>query len=220
MTLKELIGAYRALSGDRVLPPLVSDPLATIFANEGETEACRRCDLLVESLAPMCSVPVSAGDPMVKLDNRITRIKRARMSAGADQLLPVRVCDLDAHSAQWESESGTPSHYATDYQAGHLRLYPSPAATDTLLLTVCRLPEKPMEDDEFDEPEIRPETHMSLVQWMLYRAYSIQDSDLFDAKRAASALAEFEREFGIKRSARNEEWMRVHDHDIYAQPIA
>jgi len=46
------------------------------------------------------------------------------------------------------------------------------------------------------------------VQWMLYRAYMRQDADTFNPTKAAAALAEFVREFGEKKSMRNEEWIR------------
>ena len=80
---------------------------------------------------------------------------------------------------------------------------------------------KPLVDlvNDDDEPEIRIEAQPAIVQWMLYRAYSKQDADTFDPQKAARALAEFEREFGRKTSARNEQWMRS-DHVVGADPIA
>ena len=57
-------------------------------------------------------------------------------------------------------------------------------------------------------PEIRPELHRGLVEWMLFRAYSRQDTDLYNDAKAAIALGRFEAEFGRKTSGRNEEWVR------------
>jgi len=57
------------------------------------------------------------------------------------------------------------------------------------------------------------------VQWMLYRAYMRQDADTFNPNKAASALAEFVREFGEKKSMRNEEWIRENN-SLDVSPLA
>ena len=74
-------------------------------------------------------------------------------------------------------------------------------------MTMQRLPKMPMADGG-DEPEIRQEAHPALVHWMLYRAYSRMDTDLYNDAKAAIALQQFEAEFGSKASVRNEEWVR------------
>ena len=70
-----------------------------------------------------------------------------------------------------------------------------------------------------DEPEIREEAHEALVEWMLYRAYSRQDIELYDEQKARSALASFEAEFGRKTSLRNEQWVRD-GADLDVPPLA
>lgn len=215
MTLDDIIEEYREDSHDSGSPPFISDEWLTKRANQGEKEACRRAGLITESVHAMCSVSVAAGDPVVPLDPRIINIKKARLALDSQPLCPVR---SDQLSFDWESETGTPSHYVTDYQSGAIRLYPSPTVNDDLLLTVTRLPLKDMASGE-DKPEIREEYHDALVQWVLYRAYGKQDADIFDPAKAAKALALFEREFGRKSSARNEEWTRQR-HEIDAAPIA
>ncbi len=215
MTLVDLIAEYREESHDSGTPPFVSDAWLTRRANQAEQEACRRAGLLIESAHAMCNVSVSAGDPLVQIDSKIIDIKKARMSLGSEKLDPVTVSELPMN---WESDTGTPSYYVTDYQSGAIRLYPSPIVDDDLLLTATRLPLRDMEDGE-DKPEIRAEYHYALVQWMLHRAYAKQDVDIFDPNKSSRALAEFEREFGRKASARNEEWMR-HRPAITAEPIA
>ena len=70
-----------------------------------------------------------------------------------------------------------------------------------------------------DTPEIRPEYHPALVQWMLYRAYSKQDTETCDPAKAEKALAKFTQEFGEARSARNETWRRNRV-ETHIDPIA
>lgn len=215
MTLDDLIEEYREESNDNGSPPFISDDWLTKRANQAQQEACRRSGLLIESVHAMCCASVSAGYPVVKLDPRIIDVKKARLSLDSQPLCPASVNQL---ALDWENDSGIPSHYVTDYQSGSIRLYPTPIANDDLILTVSRLPLKDMESGN-DKPEIREEYHPALVQWLLYRSYAKQDADIFDPAKSAKALAEFEREFGRRKSARNEQWMRER-HEISAEPIA
>ncbi len=218
MTLADLIDDFREESHDIGSPPFWSATRLARLASEGQREACRRGDLLIDSTSSMCSVSVTAGDPVVAIDPRVLEVKRIRLASLGFQLCPVTVAQMDGYTSPWEQDTGEPTNYVPDYQTGAIRLYPIPVSDDDLLLTVSRLPLEDLVDDS-DEPEIRLEAQHALVQWMLYRAYSKQDADTFDPKKAARALAEFEREFGRKTSARNEQWMRS-DHVVGADPIA
>ena len=213
MTLAELIAAYRAESFDDADPPFVSDELATLYANEAQVEAARRSVPLRDS---SLSVSVSAGEPVVKLDKKVLRVIRARLQSQARALEFLTIYELDRGTSAWETMTGIPRVLVTDYQHGAVRMWPKPLRDETLLLTVDRLPKK-MESDE-DEPEIREEHHRSLVNWILYRAYSRVDADMFDPNKAAIALKQFESEFGARVSARNEEWVRQR-HTTDAAPL-
>lgn len=200
----ELIAAYRDEAKDHVRPYFVSDERVLQFANEAEREACRRSHLLIDSSAAFCEISVSANEPLVEIDPLIINIRRAKLSISTYSLSPVRAEEMDRVNPGWESHTGTPTTYITDYQTNAIRLHPKQQVAATLNITVSRLPAEDF--DEESEPEIRTEYHPALVKWMLYRAYSKQDADLFDPNKAANALAEFEREFGRRSSARNERW--------------
>lgn len=216
MTLRDLIDMYRVLSRDTATPLQVDDTRATLFANEGVIETCRRGDMIIDSTV---SIAVKANDPLVKLPTTCVEVRRVRLDGSTSPLLPVSVADLDAWSAQWENEVGIVSNYVTDYQTNAILLYPQPETNGTLRLTVRRMPKAQMEADD-DEPEIRAEYHMGIVQWMLYRAFGTVDADLFDANRSQVALAEFEREFGTRNSARNEAWRRSAHDALSTTPVA
>lgn len=207
MTLADLIDAFREESGDNGSPPFWTNERLARLATEGQVEACRRGYLLIDSTSSICAIGVSAGDPLVALDKRVSEVLRARLSGCSFWLVPITCQEMDAYSAVWEADAGTPTHYVTDYQSGAIRMYPVPTSSADLLLTVSRFPLNDLVYDE-DEPELRLECQPALVQWMLYRAYAKQDADTFDKDKSQRALAEFDREFGRKVSARNEEWRR------------
>ena len=207
MNLRDLIDEFRDESKDIADPPFWTDAFLARAASQAEQETCRRGALILDSYSTFCSISFGAGDDLLKLDGRILEIRRARLSGSGRRVYPITVAQLDRNNEQWEAETGEPLAYVTDYQTGHIRLYPTPTAADEIKLTVRRLPLADLVADD-DEPEIRPESHLGLVHWMLYRAYMRQDADAFNPTKAAAALAEFVREFGEKKSMRNEEWIR------------
>jgi len=218
MNLRDLIDEFRWEAADEATAPFWTDAFLARAASQAEQEACRRGALILDSSSPFCSISFGAGDNLLKLDGKILEIRRAKISIPGRKIDPVTSSHLDRNSDQWESETGEPLAYVTDYQTGHIRLYPTPTAADEIQLTVRRLPLADLVDDN-DEPEIRPESHLGLVQWMLYRAYMRQDADTFNPNKAAAALAEFVREFGEKKSMRNEEWVRENN-SLDVSPLA
>lgn len=122
---------------------------------------------------------------------------------------------MDERYPGWDSTTttSTPFVVVTDYQSDAGYLYPPPDRDGTAMMTVTREPSGPLVDDE-DTPELPPRSHYGLVSWMKYRVYSTDDSDLYDPKQAAAALADFEREFGPSSSIVNERWEFEHYDDV------
>ena len=213
MKLEELITLYRAQSMDKqhstgsASDVLCDDELLTIYANEGQDEACRRGQLLRDSLSPMCTVQFAAGAEALALDARVINVLRAHIDGQPVGTLDVDQMDEDVPGWQYRDATGLPTHLVSGLTTGMLHIWPRPKQAGTLRLTVQRLPIKSMKS-EADKPEIRPELHAGLVDWMLYRAYSREDTDLHNDSKAAIALGRFEAEFGRKVSGRNEEWVR------------
>lgn len=209
MTLNDLIAAFRVDADDNAAPYLWSDDDLTRYANDAVMEAARRARLLADSrTAEVCQAAIVAGDPYVALDPRVIFVRRAIVSGQSMPLNKTQERILDECIPSWESAaSSIPSHYI--HQRGEIRLYPPSSVDGTLQMTVIREPLIAMADLG-DEPEIPARHHESLIQWMLYRAFSKQDSDAGANDRAALALAAFEADFGRRSSAIEEEWQRQH----------
>lgn len=218
MTLEELITMYRALAQDKADPFLCGDELLTIYANEAQNEACRRGELLRDSRHEMCSIAYVANQETVDIDPRIVKIKRAY--ADGHPVVDVSVDELDEVSPMWQTDSirERPTHLVSGLTTGVRHLWPRPKEAGTITLTVQRLPLCKLAND-FDEPEIREEAHMGLVEWMLYRAYSSEDTEMYNPTKAAVHEAKFIAEFGRKASTRNETWMR-NGRGVSPDPIA
>lgn len=214
MTLEEMITLFRAQSKDERNAVsggngdvLCSDELLALYANEAQDEACRRGDLLRDSSSPLTTIAFAVGAESVPLDSKVLRILRARVDGQCADGISME--EMDALHPDWQDATvrSRPTLLITGMSTGSLFLWPRPEQDGTIRLTVQRLPLKPLRND-IDKPEIRPELHRGLVEWMLFRAYSREDTDLYNDSKAALALRRFEAEFGGKASGRNEAWAR------------
>ncbi len=85
--------------------------------------------------------------------------------------------------AQWEQRIGVPTEFATDLETGKLALNLRDEATDTLQLTVRRLPLTDLSADS-DTPELPLVYHDRLLNGILWQMYSKRDAETFDKVKA------------------------------------
>lgn len=223
MQMIDLIKLFRQETDDTVAPYLWSDLEAIDYANDAQIEACRRARLFVDSTTPaLCRIAVPLLDAelvplpdpgLVTLDPRTLFVRRVRI-AGRRPLARMSMQDMESQYPYWQDAAPrTPTHFITDYETGKLLLWPTPDTAIDLQLTVVRLPLVDLNDGQ-DTPEIAPRLHRSLRFWMMFRAYSKQDSQANDPKKAAEALTLFEQEFGKKSSALDETWIEREQTDM------
>jgi hypothetical protein len=217
--VSDIITICRSDVDDQKTPYLWPDSDWIDYADDGQNEACRCGRLLVDSSTPdITTIPIVAGTALYALDPRVIFVRRAKLASRAQPLLRSSMRDFldpEAGILNWEDHTGTVMRYITDYETGKIRLYRTPTANDTLHLTVVRLPLTPITSVD-DELEIHLRFQRSLRYWMFYRAYSKQDADTMDPKKAADNLALFEREFGKHSPAIEEEWINAtQGQDIY-----
>lgn len=196
MDAGELVAAYRQRSDDETEPFLISRERALYFASEAEKEACVRSDLIWDETSDFLSIDVVDGQATYQADNRITRIDRAvfvPLLGQARGRLELTGLDILAERDPGFRRTSWPSALAR--RGNTLRLWPTPNIDGQLMLSVYRLPLYPM-GDESDEPEIPPEHHDQLIDWMLYLTYSTKDADVEDAPRAMRAEQRFAMHFG------------------------
>lgn len=215
MTLTELVAAFRSDIKDTVTPYLVSDADAYRYANEAVIEAARRSRMLVDSTtAAVAVVTVTASEPVVAIDPRVISIRRMRLDGEAVPLRKATVREMDEAIPGWESApDGYPYIAIVDYESDSLYLYPPPVAGRTLSMTVTREPLTALSAGA-NVPELPSRYHYALIHWMRHKAYSAEDTDLFDKDRADRAEAQFAAEFGMRSSATDERFEFEHYHDI------
>jgi len=207
MGLRELLELVRNELDDAAGKKLWSDEELIEYAVDAENEASIRARLIIDSsTTAVCNIAVTANNPVLPLDNRVVFIRRAKLSLDDTKLGRAQMRDLDQAVVGWETETGTPSHFVTDYETGKIRLYPIPVVNDTLKMTVIRMPLVDMKAID-DTPEINARYHRNLRYWIMHRAYMKQDTETKDEKKAKENYDLFESIFGKRSSAVDEEWI-------------
>ncbi|WP_398493393.1 hypothetical protein [Variovorax sp.] len=213
MNLGDLIAAFRVDAADRADPPLFADEDVIVWLNEAEQEAAVRGRLLHESADPdFCTIAVQAGVAVYNLHSGLYELDWIvfEPADGSDhqQVTLKSAGELDRSMRDWRTRPGRVEHAVQDDKT--LRLARKPAVAGVLRLEGYRLPLIAMEDDS-DEPEINRVHHRHLVNWALFRAFSVPDADTFDPVRAGRAEVAFASYFGLptdsdlRRSTRHDE---------------
>lgn len=203
MNLREIIALYRQETMDKASPPFASDEIVTLYANQAETEACRRGKLLRRS----SSIEYAAGQRTISLDSKVAAVLRARGLRTSIDV--VEVDFMDMHSPNWQRDNAVSDVQVlvSGIDTDMLHMWPIPKEAGAIDFVFQSLPVTPMVAPS-DCPKIREEAHPALVDWILYKVYTMQDGELFNAQKGAEALKNFEQEFGKKASIRNETWVR------------
>lgn len=207
MKAGEIEDLFRSEVDDLVVPYLWSPEEALEYLNDAELEAARRARLFIDSTTTavvQVTVPTSG---IATLDPRVLFVRKARI-AGRMPLRRMNAQDMEERDPMWEDASASlyPEVFVPDWESGKLRFHPKPSAERTVLMTVVRDPLTPMLN-RAATPEVPARYHRSLRYWMAHRAYLKPDEETYDPKRAAAMLELFEREFGPKSSAIDEQWI-------------
>lgn len=204
MTLEQLIARFRIAADDLVTPYLWEPEWLAMWFSEAQDEAALRKRLLLDDYTPaVTQIAVTADVGSYTLHPKVYEIVRMDFTpTGSDRSTRLYLTtreNLDRDDCDWRSRPAGDVRWAMQTDT-RLRLGPVPSSDGVLHLEAYRLPLKQLVNDN-DKPEIHEAHHIHLVQWVLYRAFSKPDADANDPGRAAVALAEFERYFGLRPDA-------------------
>lgn len=213
MTGQELVRKFRELSQDEVTPYLWEDDFVLDCLNEGEREAADRARILYDD---SLDVTVTAGQARYAVDPRIIDIERAALTAEGSRRMPLRLKLFDRLELDWKTpprtchEAGLPwdGPFGLVWDGnGMVEIVATPRRNGVLSLGAYRLPLAWFDWD--GTPEIPEAHHMGLVDWALFRAFSIPDADEANERLAAFYLDRFERNFGRQVDARKRRTRRA-----------
>lgn len=204
MNLEALIAQFRVDADDKEVAYFWSDESVTGWLNEAEEEAAIRANLLYDTTtADVCQIATTANTATYPLHPAITEIGYAQFVPTSDAtrvaiLTQKDRLELDRVNPRWRQDTGEPRYFVQDDTT--LTLHPRPSEDGALTLEAFRLPLEPMVV-ESDEPEISQAHHRHLVDWALFRAFSLPHAETMDPKRAGDAEERFTAHFGHRVDA-------------------
>ena len=214
MTLDELVKDFRTTAQDKVEPYLFEQPDVARWLIEAEQEACIRGRLLHESdRDAVCVIDIVAGESVYPLHPALYEIDHlGLLESGATERRLVKLVSrewLSDNQPGWRDLSGLP-RFAIQGDTD-IRLVPAPSASATIKLECFRLPLRGLTADKASKPEIHLAHHRHLVNWALYRAFSLPDSETLSLGRAGDALTAFTDYFGERPDS---DLRRITRHDV------
>jgi len=180
------------------------------YLDESQKQFARKTDYFSDaSTAEIAQVAITADDPWVALDPRVTKIRIAQLLSTGHKVTPVTFAQMEDQpntidtygspfnfttTYRWQQAVGTPRFLVTDMEQNKGRLASIPVIDDTLELQVYRLPLKDITEDSASFEIIETEYQRGLILYMKYLAYSKNDVDTFEqdlADRAKGEAREF-----------------------------
>lgn len=206
MNAQELWDYFRSDVGDVVpdgAPHLWSDAEVLRYIGDAYFMFVRLIGGIPDFTSVATEVPIVAHEAVGELHPSILRINQAQRESDAGVIdilnytdlrkLTVGIGDYGQFQAlKLDSLEGPVRYGIIGMQRNTIRWVKVPLVNDTANLIIHRMPFDPITafDQEFvDVEEIH---HLHLVNWMKYLAYSKQDTDAFDARKAAEYKGIFE----------------------------
>lgn len=167
--------------------------------------------------AEICRVPVITGQNWVSIDERIIRIRRAKLDGSITQLGVIDSRNEDAQFPNWDSTTnqGTPRMIMLGEELDKVFFNRTPIADSVMSLAVTRYPLLPVKTGE--EMGIPDRYCLKLLPGARSLAYSKQDGDTMDAGKHLKLDLEFQAELmkikhEIKKKTRHPRQVKYRDY--------
>lgn len=187
MNNSELIAIFRDESGDVEQPYVWSDALLHTYVNDAQKQFCR----LTYGIEDGRSFVLNIQPNMIwyEIDPLITKLRDAINPATGRSVPMIAVEKMAENSLAFDNTVGPLKALITGIEKNYVRALPTPSVASVVELRTFRLPFDMTVGGSF---EIDDQHVLNLLYWVKYRAYSIQDPDARDEKKAALCKAEFE----------------------------
>lgn len=177
-----------------VVRPFLWDDVDEFFPylDDAQKMFCRLSGGIGDATTPaITQIPVEVGVDWVDTDPRILEIRGCKKMSDGRDIEVINFQDMHRLNIRFDGREGPVQYLIIGLGQDKARLHPVPSQADTLWLIVDRLPLKDI-DGEDQKLEIQEQHCINLLDWVKYRAYSKQDAEARDDKKAADHKAKFE----------------------------
>lgn len=207
MQTNDLVDLFRlAVDDEDADDPLWSTLEVYHYMDDAQRQFARDTDYFLDSsTVAITEAAITASDPFVTLDPRIIKIRHARLKTGGTKIFPMTYDGMEDQTTtpndydspwggnggiHWLKSTGIPRFAVTDLEDDKVRLAPIPVTSDTLAMTVYRLPLVTLRDGISAFEIVEEEYQRGLLYWMKYLAYQKNDADTYSERLMQNARAE------------------------------
>jgi hypothetical protein len=193
VTPEQLIERFRSEVHDTGNPPLWTDDEVVSYLDEAQKWYCRLTGGISDSTSEATRVDMVTNEPFGVLDDRILKVRYAKRESDNVQINLLNFEDIEntpTFVASYtrgpsflsfdDDQTGDVSAMVTGMEEGKVRWVYVPAADDTALLIVSRLPLETITPDNLAPLEIRPQDHHYMLSGMKAKAYAKEDAETYN----------------------------------------
>jgi hypothetical protein len=188
MNTTELLAVVREELFDLELPYLWSDPILYTYIDDAQKQFCRETYGIEDARSFKLTIK-SDGTVWYAIDPLILKIRDAIDPATGYDVPLIAIEKMRENGYRFDGTVGPLKVLITGMEKGYVRALPIPNVASSVELRTFRLSNDVVAGDDF---EIDPQHVLNLGYWIKYRAYSKQDAETRDDKKAASNKGLFE----------------------------
>lgn len=186
MDATELRNLFRTEMSDAVEPYLISDDQVYRYLDDAQKQFCRWTEGIEDGRS--FTVDIQPNVEWYDTDKSILKLRKATDVATG---LPITIANpekLEDMGIRFDGRTGPIKALVAGISKHQLRAWPMPSVAVTAALEVFRLPAT---IEKGDDLEVDEQHHINLLLWAKHRAYGIEDSEVFSARKSADYEVRF-----------------------------
>lgn len=187
MTPTELLAVFRFETNDVERPYVWPDEIVLTYIDDAQKQFCR--DTYGVADARSFSLTTSPDVEWYNLDPSILKVRGATERATGRNVAMVAAEKTQEQYIHFDGAFGPIKAFVTGLEKNVLRAWPKPNQTQTVNLSVFRLPADIASGDDF---EIDPQHVLPLLFWVKHKAYDVQDSEVFNPQASDKYRAKWD----------------------------
>lgn len=189
MNTTELLSTFRQEVFDTVAPYLWSDALIYTYIDDAQKQFCRDTYGIEDARSFKLTILGDSTTVWYAIDPMILKLRDAINPDTGDDVPFIAVEKMRQNNMKLDGTKGPLKALVTGLEKGMVRTYPIPNLASTVELRTFRLSADVGAGDDF---EIDPQHVLNLLLWVKSKAYSVQDAETNDPRKAAGFKAEWD----------------------------
>lgn len=192
MDSQAVVDRFRSDVDDLATPQLWSDDDVFGYLDDAQKMFCRRAWGLGDISSPITKLAILINATRITLSDRVLKIRSAYRTSDGRPVEIINFEDMGRLSLRFDGRTGPIQYLIIGLEPRTVVPYPVPNVVDTVQLVIDRMPLTDLTlDDAPQNLEIDSQHHRHLTLWMRHLAYSKQDSEAFNQKKADKFEADF-----------------------------